>query len=102
MNFKPTKWKVIVSIAIIIIWYVFILVSRSNIMVDCMPCTKVDPSQCEKFFVLNIIPPLPSCGCTCPQSTPLFKIFEDLLRILFPGILIYLVWSLFEKKNKKR
>ena len=78
MNFKPTKWKLIVTIAVLVLWYFFIIWSLSKIMCDCV----VNLNDCEKVFRINIIPGN-GCNCSCPIPTPISKIFGDLLLILF-------------------
>ena len=52
---------------------------------------------CEDVFEFNLIP-YPTCSC--PEPTTLIEIIIALSIILFPGILVYIIWSLFEKKSK--
>jgi len=93
MNFRPNKKKVIVSIVIIIIWYSLIFMLASSIRIQCiMPiCEDVD------VFEFSLIP-YPTC--VCPEATTFLEIIVELMIILFPGILSYIIWSLFEKKSK--
>jgi len=100
MNFKPNKWKVIISIGAIIVWYLLLLWFSSIIMIDCGACpTTFKASDCEKVFVLNVLPSSPNCGCSCPLPTPISSILTQLLTLLFPGILVYIIWSLSQKKK---
>lgn len=98
MNFRLTKLKVIISVIIIIVWYIFItLYFPSHTYCKGLSCVPVDISNCPSVFLLEIIP---SCiACSCPSPTPISKIFRDLLIVLIPGILVYLIWSLVQKKK---
>ncbi len=97
MNFKLTKLKVIVLVALTIIWYVFIVFSQmSNSL--CKVCElDINNLTCEKVFVFNIIPEV--CQCGCPYPTSFSKIITDLLTVLAPGIIVYILWSLIQKKE---
>ncbi len=100
MNFKPTKKKFLISIGAVILWYALILVFSGNSLCLCAICPSTfDANGCEKVFVFNILPEDCSCGCSCPESTPLSDIFIQLITILFPGILVYVIWSLIERRN---
>lgn len=100
MNFKPTKWKIIISIGVIIAFYFLLLWFSSKIMIECYPCPATfKASDCEKVFVFDILPSGSNCGCSCPLPTPISSILTQLLILLFPGILVYLIWSLFKKKK---
>jgi hypothetical protein len=99
MNFKPSTWKTIISIGVIIAFYLLLLNFSSRLMMmDCADCpVTFKASDCEKVF--NILPPSPSCRCSCPLPTPISSILTQLLTLLFPGILIYIIWSLIQKKK---
>lgn len=100
MNFKLTKKKIIVSIGVVILWYILMFVFASISYCNCYPCPSTfKASDCVEFFVFDIIPNSCSCGCTCPQPTPILSIFFQLFIILFPGLLLYVIWSLIEKKK---
>ena len=106
MNFKPNKWKVIVSILVVIIWYVLLVWFSSSMRCNYYPCPSTfKGSDCPKVFVFNILPDF-SCsgGCFCDKPTQFSEIFIQLIILLIPGILVYLIWSLIEKKknNKKK
>ena len=98
MNFKATKKKIVISIGVIVLWYVLMLIFASLFHCSYYPCPSTyKASDCEKVFVFNIIPEFCGGGCTCSQSTPISEIIIQLITILFPGILVYVVWSLVEK-----
>jgi len=100
MNFRVTKKKIIVSIGVIILWYILILIFASSVQCLCYPCSVIfDASDCDKVLVVNIIPQSCGCGCVCPEPTSLSEILMQLITLLFPGILVYLIWSLVEGKN---
>jgi len=96
MNFKPTLFKITIALFSIFIWYYFFL--SVNIVCQC-GCD--NPPSCSDVFVFNLIPldePCDEC-CSCPSATPFSKIIIDLLIILAPGIIIYIIWSLIQKKK---
>ena len=100
MNFRPTKWKILVSITSVIIFYLLLIWYQGTIMYLCYPCpSNFNANQCEDVFVLNLIPKS-DCGCSCPKATPTSSIANDIIVILSPGILLYIIWSLFEDKKK--
>ncbi|VVB78089.1 Uncharacterised protein [uncultured archaeon] len=104
MKFKPTLLKIVVSLAVVIIWY-FLLLWISNLS-NCnySPCPQTfKASDCEKVFVFNLIPKSCNGGCICPKPTTLFEIFNQLVTLLLPGIIVYLAWSFLQKNklNKK-
>ena len=100
MNFRATKKKILVSIGVIILWYVVMLMFAGSAQCLCSPCSIIfDASDCDKVLVVNILPQSCGCGCGCPVSTPLSEILVQLLTLLFPGILAYLILSLLEKEK---
>lgn len=102
MNFKPTKWKIIISILVIILYYLLMIVNaNANVNVYlCKPCPQnFNSIDCEKVFTFGIIPGDSPCGCTCPQPTPISSVFSQIFIVLLPGILMYIIWSLIEKKK---
>lgn len=79
MNFKPTLWKTIVSflVGILVNYYLF------------------------KPFIICACSPLNPCYC--PQPTWINYAFEP-MAILFSLVsfgLVYLIWSLVQKKSMK-
>ena len=89
MNFKPTKWKVIVAIIVVIFWYLlsFQLFAVYCRQLLCEPCGEN----------LNGISLYQSDCCGCYSN---FQIYQDLIILLLPGIIVYILWSLVHKKNK--
>lgn len=79
MKFKPTLWKSIVSLFAIGISN-FVL--AKSIQLDCIP----------------------EIGTSCPPT--LWKDFafepNTIIVSLTTGLIVYIVWSLFQKKVKKR
>jgi len=79
MNFRPTKWKVIVSLILSICGFTFGYFMKKNFVI--IYSNNMSSSQ---VFLLKIIPYF---------DFYLFSIFL---------ILAYLVWSLFEKPRRKK
>ncbi len=79
MNFKPNMWKIIVSILVIIIVDIFLSSSTQGV---CMM----------------------EMGGTCAQPFWYEHIFDSgaVLVSLIVGLIVYVIWSLFEKKKRKR
>ncbi len=97
MNFKLTRLKVIISIVVIIAWYIFINFGYPS-HVYCKTCQYIDINSCPEVFTLNVIPL--TCQCGCPLPTSISKIIRDLIIIFIPAILLYIIWSIFEKEKK--
>ena len=94
MNFKLTKAKVIISIIVIIAWYVFLF-----FWIGSMTCECIVSFDCPSVFTFSLIPG--DCYCGCPSLTTFSDLTEQLLGILTPGILTYVMWSFVQKKKKK-
>ena len=93
MNFRPTKWKVIVSILAIVLW--LILSNFYNGLAMCKECV---PPQCDVDYG-NWVIVKPSCsGCFCQSFSEMIS--SNLLNILIPFILVYVTWSLIQKNPK--
>jgi hypothetical protein len=100
MDFKPNKNKVIVSIVVVVTWY-YILFGLFRATPTCpieivesgsQPCPK---SLCDLPFIVNhVIYGYCVTGCDCYT-----KLFFNILSIIIPGILAYLIWSLIEKSR---
>lgn len=86
MNFKLSKLKLLVTIIILVIWYIFLLF----ISVDCSVVSMYCPPGCDGGFTI-----LPKC-CECISFNENLK---DLALIILPVLLVYLIWSLIEKKR---
>jgi len=98
MNFRLTKLKVIISVIVLIVWYVlmyFILVQNTFCELCPSSC-----SPCKDVFHVAIIPEPCNCPCICDIPTPFSRVIGDLLVVLCPSILTYVIWSLFQKKKK--
>lgn len=95
MDFKPKKIKVLISIILVIAWYM-LLYSILVYGVTCSPCEYNDVNDCPKVFSVNLIPE--PCNCGCPSPTSFLELFFDLLLVLSPGILTYVIWSFSQKK----
>jgi hypothetical protein len=89
MKFKPTWWKSIVSVVVIIGWYLFNSVtilsycSRASIMCNCL-----------NYKLPSLLPNC--CGCGAQLS----QLILQIILILLPGIIIYFIWSLVQKNKK--
>lgn len=94
MNFKPTKLKVIISIIVIVVWYALIFLVNKMMVCDCLPYT----GQCPGVFDFSFFPHN-SCDCGCYGNTSL-QLVGQLLIILAPGILVYIIRSFVEKKKQ--
>ena len=55
----------------VIAFYLLLLWFSSKIMIDCYPYPSTfKASNCEKIFVVNILPSGPTCRCYCSSATP--------------------------------
>lgn len=88
MNFRFTRAKLFVSIiASVPWWYVVRLFSQAT----CLPAQCPDYQNIYRMMALFTIDP-----CTC------WSLGQTLLRdviILIPAILVYVIWSLFQRKK---
>ncbi|MBR9704969.1 hypothetical protein GOV12_06150 [Candidatus Pacearchaeota archaeon] len=92
-----TKKKIIILVIVLLIWYMFLFFIRPSscpIMKCVMPTT-----DCQDITEIHLFPQCHSCGCYSP--TTILEILVEVLIIFFPSILVYIVWSLFERKKKK-
>ena len=81
MNFKPTLWKSIVSILTIIIFDIFLTIIISIISAgNCVINNYTGEVFCRQVW------------------SRLWVIIPSLIA----GIIIYIIWSLFEKNKKRR
>lgn len=88
MNFKITKNKLKASIIAPIIWYLLLNFYFA------MLCTVMRLlCNCNKGFSLFY----DCCGC----SSSFLSLLIQIILILFPGVLLYIIISLFQKKNMK-
>jgi hypothetical protein len=97
MNFRPTKWKVISTIIVTIVWYILIFLFLNSGM--CKPCSdSFRSSDCPKVFSFKIFPY--GCSCVCPEPINVSFLLKELLLLLFPGIILYFIWSSGQKNSK--
>lgn len=103
MNFKPNKNKVKISIIVALVWYLFLFVYFTAI---CSVSSKVCLEYLEPCdgCVFKLIPL--DCGVhcyNCPNVIDIFLInLLHLAVVLIPGLLVYGIWSLVEKKRKRQ
>lgn len=94
VNFKPTKWKVIISVLMVIIWGIFFTWMNSS--VQCNRCALDYSCESNDFLIIR-----PACG-KCAYCYNILEIVrKNLFNVLFPFALVYILWSLIEKKKKK-
>ncbi len=91
-NFKPTLWKVIVSILAIILWILLLGSLKYNVM--CKICV---PTQCMPDYG-NWMIVKPVCDCGCQSFSQMLS--SNLQHILIPFALVYVIWSLFQRRKK--
>lgn len=74
MNFKPTLWKSIISLVIVLI---------------------------SDFFQANSIDCVPYPGASCPPTLWKDFVFEPRIVIisLIIGLIVYITWSLLQKRK---
>jgi len=98
MNFRPMRWKVIVSLVVIGVYY--ILLQRGPYgcpLLNCyMPPTMCNP-EISEFHLY------PQCwDCRCPKETTVLEIIVQIVTLIFPGILVYVIWSLIQGKKEEK
>ena len=92
MNFRPNKWKLIFSILFIVIWIVLPHITSQTVY--CKLCEKkvCENGDYDKFMIVK-----PICDCACQTLSD--ALISDLRNTLLPFLLVYLIWSLFEKSK---
>ena len=93
MDFRPSKAKIIGSIIIMLVAYVFIVISISN---SCETIEIICPP--EGCCVNHDIPVRLYSDCNC-SGTTVSGFFLQVFFFVSPGILVYIFWSLFERKK---
>jgi hypothetical protein len=93
MNFKPTWIKVIVSILAIILWIIFI--NYFNNLSMCGICAK--PNCTSDYGNWMIVKPVCACGCQSLSK----MLSSDIETILIPFAVIYIIWSLFQRRKRR-
>ena len=92
MNFKPTKWKVVVSILAVVLWVIL----SSFLVMYCKMCQEY---SCDIDYYSYY---LASHGCKCDCGSFSGMLLSNLLSIIIPFLIIYIIWSLIEKPSKKK
>ena len=93
MNFKPTKWKVIVSVLIVIALLLVPKIISGGIMCGLCEFKECELDDYDKFMLIK-----PACDCECQTFSDMLK--SNLSYTILPFAIIYIIWSLFESKKK--
>jgi len=95
MNFKPIRGKVISSLAGIALW-----IFSFNIFNAAHYCKLIQFLRvCEynKFLIVR-----PACFSNASCIGLAAVMLRNLINIVLPFVTIYIIWSLFQKKVKKK
>ena len=94
MNLKPTKYKIIISVVITLIWYIFLFYFNANMI--CF-CAVEGFKDCTDY---NFLSPLQGgCHCDCISlPTVLYLYF---ISFIVPFFIAYFIISLAEKESVK-
>ena len=95
MNFRFTRWKFISIMGTIVIWYLILLLWSVS---TCPLCEPNIINNCEEVFHIDILPGN-YCNCGCIEETPISQVIIELIILLFPGFLAYIIHSLFQKNS---
>jgi hypothetical protein len=105
MKFKPTILKSIICIIIIILWFFFATINN-QCFCKMQSCPQFNIIECPKVLHVQIFSLECHCInlCSCPEATPILDIISQIILLLIPGIILYIIWSLFQnnKTNKKK
>ena len=65
-----------------------------------MNCECIDyyGPECPQVFIFSFFP-YDHCDCGCRQGITFLDITKEVIGILLPGLLLYIIWSLFQKKE---
>jgi hypothetical protein len=92
MDFSPIRKKVVVSITVMVVLYVIAYFFINSL------CAYVDiqcpPEGCCIDCQINTNL-YPDCICSC---TTYAGLFIQLIIFFLPGVITYILWSLFQKK----
>ncbi|GEM_PF-5723736 len=88
MNFKSNKWKVVAGVLAIVLWILFSRYFNSLVRCEC-----VSVSYYDQYYLVGI-------GCDCYRTSFFEMVCSNILNILIPFFILYVIWSLFEKKKK--
>ena len=92
MNFRPTKWKLLISILVVIFWIMINYFALSDIN-----CKMTEYRACEMTDYDNLMIIKPACDNQCQTLGD--AVWSDILNIFLPFLLVYTVWSLFQKSK---
>lgn len=84
--FKPTKRKIIVSIIVPVLLFIF----KKATAPLCKMCAELNYGNWPTL--------IPSCNCTIGSTFPEF-IIQAILIFILPFIITYIIYSLIEKKK---
>jgi len=103
MNFKPTILKSTVCIAVIVFWFFFAQVG-TQCLCKMIYCPEFNINDCPKVLHVELFSLECKCGnrCSCPDATPIFDIISQIILLITPGIIIYIIWSVFQKNKTNR
>lgn len=88
MDFKLSKKKIMITLIITLVWWIFLVAANRYI------CTLIGciSSICTEEFIRLI----PEC-CACATFK---KFISDVITLLVPGMIYFTVHSLADKKKK--
>jgi hypothetical protein len=92
VNFKPTKWKFIVSLIVLVVWY-FVVAYQSNLICAGVDCRAGGFDNCVNYEYLSLIKGA-CCGCMT-----LGRAILNNVKVIAPFFIVYIIWSLFEKRR---
>lgn len=90
-----SKLKVFVIVGLVIlIWYLFLVFIFPGFC-PMNICPVLSCADLQEFHLY------PKCwNCSCPTQTTFFELFVELLIVLFPGLIIYIAWSLYQNRRE--
>lgn len=90
MNFKPTKKKIIYSLAITLAWYFILFIINGGTMCRCAP------RGFENCIDYNYLSPLQG-GCHCGCTSLLTVVYLYFLTLILPFCIVYFIMSMKQK-----
>lgn len=95
MNFKPTKYKIIISLLFTLGWYFFLFYTNFKSLCFCVT------DGFENCVDYNYLSPLRGgCHCGCVSLLQIIKLY--FVVFIIPFFIVYITTSLMEKKNAKQ
>jgi len=95
MNWKPTKWKIVVSVVAVVLWFIWIIFKNSYTF--CLECA---PPICEADYYNFLLFKSACGGCFCHSLGEV--VLSNILNIIIPFAIVYIIWSLIEKPKKRK